>query len=311
MTQKNQSLSQFSDRPYIVVIGGTVADIQGFSSSDIVLGESNIGKVSFSSGGVARNIAENLARLDLPVILLSAVGADAYGKLVLEATAKCGVNTSLIEQSSSFSTAVYLALFDHHNNLSAAIAGMEIFDIITPDYLNNHFSIINNAEIIVADTNLSVTALEYLAHTFKDKPIFIDPVSLAKTDKIVHLTGFIHTIKPNTNEAEIISGIKITDLDSAEQAGKNIVKQGCRNCFISMAEKGVLAIDKNETVHIAAPKVKISSVSGAGDAYMAGLVYGTYHNYSLQKRAVFANKMAALTLQSSKTISEEINHLRG
>lgn len=296
---------------YIVVIGGIVADIQGFAQSAILPGESNIGSVSFSSGGVARNIAENLARLDLPVILLSAVGCDSYGKMVIDATQKSGVDTSLVMQKQDISTAVYLALFDNHNHLSAAIAGMEIFETITAEYLKTNFEILNNAEIIVADTNLPLAALEYLAHSFKHKKIFIDPVSLAKTEKIVNLSGCYHTIKPNLNEAEILSGVKITDLDSAEKAGKKIVSQGCQNCFISMAEKGVLAINKSQTVHQAAPKVKISSVSGAGDAFMAGLVFGAYHNYSLQNSAAFANKMAALTLQSTQTISEEINHLRG
>lgn len=307
----NNISNKILPKRYIAVIGGSVADIQGFCETAILPGESNIGSVSFSSGGVARNVAENLAHLKLPVILFSAIGNDFYGKTVISNTKKSGVDTSFVKKTTKYSTAVYLALFDHHKDLHSAIAGMEIFNTITPEYLKNNYSILNNAEIIVADTNLSQETLKYLAENFSHKKIFIDPVSLAKAKKIIPYIGLFHTIKPNLNEAEILSGIKITDLHSAEQAGKKLITLGCQNCVISMAEKGVIAINKKETIHLTAPKVSIKSVSGAGDSFMAGLIYGAYNNFSLKKSAEFAQKMAVLTLQSEKTISEEIINLKG
>ncbi|MFY9612986.1 MAG: PfkB family carbohydrate kinase, partial [Tissierellaceae bacterium] len=79
---------------YIVVVGGTNVDIQGFPKDRLILRDSNIGSVKVSLGGVARNIAENITRLGINTKLISIIGDDGYGQIVLEQSRKIGLDLS-------------------------------------------------------------------------------------------------------------------------------------------------------------------------------------------------------------------------
>ena len=68
---------------YVTVIGGSNMDIQGFPNNPLVMYDSNPGKVDISMGGVGRNIAENLSRLNVNTKLISAIGNDLYGNTIL------------------------------------------------------------------------------------------------------------------------------------------------------------------------------------------------------------------------------------
>ena len=72
----------------------------------------------------------------------------------------------------------------------------------------------------------------------------MDPVSTVKSEKIRPILGKIHTLKPNRLEAESLSGVKITDRDSARQAAKVLLGTGLQRVFISLGEQGVFAADQ-------------------------------------------------------------------
>ena len=71
----------------IYVVGGANIDIQGYSNKPLMFQDSNVGKVSYSYGGVARNIAENLALLNDDVCFVSAIGQDMFGSTMYQYSA--------------------------------------------------------------------------------------------------------------------------------------------------------------------------------------------------------------------------------
>ena len=77
---------------HILVIGAATIDVKGRASKGLQLGTSVPGTIKVSFGGVARNVADNLARLGQSVVLISAVGKDGLGKQILERTAAAGVD---------------------------------------------------------------------------------------------------------------------------------------------------------------------------------------------------------------------------
>jgi pseudouridine kinase len=104
---------------YILVIGSAGVDIVGRAAVPIQTKTSNPGRVRISYGGVARNVAENLARLGLDVVLITAVGDDSPGKRLLADAAEIGINTDHTLILSSRSTGAYVGILDERGGLRA------------------------------------------------------------------------------------------------------------------------------------------------------------------------------------------------
>ena len=126
------------DDEYVVVIGSSSIDVKGKPSHSLEWGMSNFGEVRNMVGGVARNIAENLARLEVPTHLLTAVGMDANGARILKKCEKAGIDCTKSLKLKGERSGSYMALLDHLGNLQAAVNDFGIMDNLTPDYLIEH-----------------------------------------------------------------------------------------------------------------------------------------------------------------------------
>ena len=111
--------------PYVAVVGAANMDISG-RSGGLVDRESNIGRIRLSAGGVARNIAEVIARLDIPVSLLSAVGDDAHGQSILEECRRQAIDISRVHQDSSLPTSIYMAFLAADGDMQVAVNDMAV-----------------------------------------------------------------------------------------------------------------------------------------------------------------------------------------
>jgi pseudouridine kinase len=105
----------------VIVIGGANLDVKGKSATAFVPRTSNPGHVMTAVGGVARNIAANLARLDVTAALISAVGSDEAGNRILGATRQSGVDVAMVKRVDG-SSGTYLAVLDDKGELAAAIS---------------------------------------------------------------------------------------------------------------------------------------------------------------------------------------------
>jgi pseudouridine kinase len=122
----------------VVVIGATGMDIKGRAAEPLRTGTSVTGVVVSSLGGVARNVAENLARLEVPTVLLSAVGQDYDGDHLIQHTAAAGVDVSRVLRLPDVHTGSYVALLDPHGNLVYSVSEYDIVSAISPTYLHSH-----------------------------------------------------------------------------------------------------------------------------------------------------------------------------
>lgn len=293
--------------PYVVVIGGAAIDITGFPRGPFHLGDSNPGRISTASGGVGRNIAENLARLGIPVKMLTALGDDDLGHRLREESERIGIDLTHALMPKDECTATYLAIVDEEGDMKAAIASMDIFEHITPDYVRGHDSLLRSAAAIVVDANLSQPVLTMIAEEYGDCPLFVDTVSSSKAAKLKPVLGAFHTIKPNRYEAEFLSGQGIHTADDLLAVKNWFITQGVKRVFISLGPGGVVYGDELTYAQISPAPLKMVNSTGAGDAFMAGLVYGYLHNYTLEATAMFAQAMAALTARSPRTVHPEMS----
>ena len=223
---------------YAVVVGGVNVDIGGRSHRKLVAADSNPGKVSISLGGVGRNIAHNMTLLGVDVKMLTAMGEDVYGNRIAASCTELGIDASRALRVAECATSTYLYIADESGEMALALSDMEICDRITPTYLAGNQQMLSNARVIVADTNIPAETLVYLAEN-STAPIFCDPVSTIKAEKLLPILDRIHTLKPNRLEAELLSGVKILEKQDAEKAANALLEKGVQRVFLSMGAEGV------------------------------------------------------------------------
>lgn len=287
---------------YAVVVGGVNMDIGGRSAEPLVAADSNPGKVRMSLGGVGRNIAHNMALLGADVRLLTAFGDDLYAQKIAASCGELGIDISQALQVPGGATSTYLFLAGPDGDMALAVNDMDIYDHVTPAYLQSRKALLDNAQLVVADTNIPAESLAWLADHVTP-PLFADPVSTAKAEKLRPILGKIHTLKPNRMEAELLSGVKITDEASLEKAARTLLDTGLRRVFISLGSDGVYAADHNGQVRLPCRKAEMVNATGAGDAFMAALAWAYLEGTDLREAGALASAAAAIAIEGAETIN--------
>ena len=286
---------------YVVVVGGVNVDIGGRSFAPLVAADSNPGSVSISLGGVGRNIAHNMALMGLDVRMLTALGDDLNGQRVAASCSELGIDMSHALKIPGAATSTYLYLTDPKGEMALAVSDMEICKKITPAYLSANLSLLQNAQAVVADTNIPEESLIYLAENCT-APLFIDPVSTAKAEKIRPILHRIHTLKPNRLEAELLSGVKIETSADMKKAADRLTELGVHRMFISMGGDGVYAAMGKDHVQLPNIPGNMVNTTGCGDAFMAALVWAYLEGSDLENTARAGLAAGSIAMESAETI---------
>ncbi len=291
----------------VIVIGGALADITGIPNKILIQGDSNPGKISISSGGVARNIAENLVRLDVNVNFITALGKDIFGNNIMSDCQNLNIDIKDSIIHDELPTAFYLLIVNEKGNLDVGISDTQIIKEINVDYIQTKKNIISQYDIIVLDTNLNVETIKYIVEAFPDKKIFIDLVSIAKALKIKDFIGKFHTIKPNLTESEAITGIKYENETDLIKMKNWFLSKGIKQIFISLGEKGCYFANEKESGLVKGKTVDSINASGAGDAFMSGIIASEVEERSIYESACFATGSAVAALSHTKAVNPNIS----
>ncbi len=292
------------DEPYVLVIGGSNVDIQGFPKEKLIHKDSNIGTVKVSLGGVGRNIAENCARLGIPTRLMSVIGDDPYGQKILKEAQAIGLNMQDTLVLSGEVTSTYLSILDETHDMALAINHMDSIEKLTVDHIRAKRSIIEHAQLVVLDTNLSQDVLDHLLTQYPKTKFFVDTVSTKKALKIKEHLKNIHTLKPNRMEAEVLTN------SHAETPLLELgAKLKCKRSFISLGSQGVQVFDAKSHHHFPTKAIEVINATGAGDAFMAGLVYAYLKGYDIKETCTVAMAASRLALSHPDTINPNLNEL--
>ena len=291
---------------YAAVVGGVNMDIGGRAHAPLVARDSNPGTVRMSLGGVGRNIAHNLALLGADVRMLTAFGDDVYAQKIAASCGELGIDISQALTVPGASTSTYLFLSGDDGDMALAVSDMEIYQHVTPAYLQSRRALLDNAQVIIVDTNIPAESIQWLCENAK-APVFADPVSTAKAVRLRPVLGRLHTLKPNRMEAELLSGVAITDGESLERAAQTLLDTGLRRVFISLGGDGVYAADHNEALRLPCCPARMVNATGAGDAFMAALAWAYLEGTGLERTARAAQAAAAIALEGDETINPELS----
>lgn len=286
----------------IVLIGGINIDIEGSPYAALRPADSNPGKVEISYGGVGRNIVENIARLGGDVGMISLTGDDAMGKDAKKHLEGLGVDVRYIEQIPGENTGMYLSILNDANDMELAICNMDIFKRITPEFIEERIPYLKEAKIVGVDCNLEFDALDYIT-SHLDVPLFLEPVSAAKAERVKPIIGRFHTIKPNRIEAEMLSGIKIDSDEALCEAAEWFFRQGVKRVFISLGERGAYYKDEEGEGLVAPKLVKLVSATGAGDAFSSAILYGHVNGLSAKEITEMGMACSSIAVETKTAVN--------
>lgn len=287
---------------YAVVVGGVNIDICGKSNAPLVAGDSNPGSVSMSLGGVGRNIAHNLTLMGTDVRMLTAYGDDLHGQKIAASCSELGIDLSHALRLSDEATSTYLYITNEAGEMALAVSDMSVCQRITPSYLASNLPLLQHAQVIVCDANLPQESLVYLAENCT-VPIFCDPVSTIKAEKLRPILGRLHTLKPNRLEAELLSGIPIHNKEDVEKAAKVLLDTGLRRVFISLGADGCYGASHTQQLWMPNLPVKMVNTTGCGDAFMAALVWAYLEGTDLASTMLAGLAAAGIAIETQQTIN--------
>lgn len=297
------------DRPGVAVVGACNLDIRGRPFGRLVERDSNPGTVRTSLGGVGRNIAHDLALLGVPVSLLTALGEDGGAQQLRQSCRSLGIDLSRSLSVPGGATSTYLVLSDHLGDMALAVSDMDIYESLTPAFLDEHMDDLNGAAAVVLDANLPAETVAHLAEHCT-APLFADPVSTAKAGKLEPVLPRLHTLKANRLEAQRLSGVAITDEASLRRAATALLDRGVGRLYLSLGPEGVLACEGERRVRLPIFPGPVVNATGCGDAMMAGLVWAFLQGLGLEAGAKAGLAAAAVTLAGAETINPELDGAR-
>ena len=271
-----------NEQRFVAVIGAVNMDICGRPRKKLIFRDSNPGTVRLTPGGVGRNIAHDLRLLGERVRFVTVFGDDQNGAALRESCARLGMDLSCARTLPGVHTSSYLYITDERGEMQLGLSDTDSSACITPDYLAAHLDAINAADVVVAEGNLPEETLRWIgAHV--TPPLFVDPVSVTKAERLRGMLQSIHTFKPNITEASDLTGE--TEPEAIVDA---LLRRGVRRVFLSMGSMGILAAEGTARVQLPCLPTRLVNTTGGGDAVMAALVWAYLHGRDLRESTLCA-----------------------
>lgn len=297
-----------SQDKYITCVGSANIDYTFKLYEAMRLGTSNPINSSTSFGGVIRNVAENLARLDCKVSLMSVVGDDAYGDRLIQSSKKL-MEVFAVDKLKSKTTGGYYSIIDLEGNMNVGYADMSINQSMDRTWILEHKRHLNLSSWIVADLNISKEAVETLI-TFsrsEDIPIAIIGVSGPKMKRLPNDLKDVDIIICNKDESQSYFN---TDIDNVKELCQMWLNKGVKKVVVTDGTKGAYYAQGTQIKHQSSFVVKhdrIVDVTGAGDSFSSALIYGLVTNHSFEESVRIGAMSSSLTVQSKHAVNQKLS----
>ncbi len=290
----------------IACIGGAHIDRRGVLRAPSVLGTSNPGDVRIDFGGVARNVAHNLRKLGGTVTLLSRVGNDGHGRQVMEHAAETGIDASLFTVSTARRTASYTAILENTGELVIGLADMDIYDELTPALLEPALPRLREHKLWFVESNVPGATIAWLLEQAGPIPVAADAISIAKSRRLAPLLSRLHLLFCNLSQAVIIAGMD-DPRPPLPEAARALRAAGARSGVVSAGARGIAVWSENDLQAFPALPARTRDVTGAGDALVAGTLFGLSAGRPLAEAARLGLAAAAITVESEFAAPPELS----
>jgi len=302
--RKLRGVTANATRHHILCLGGAVIDRKYRGRAAPQFATSNPVDAAQSFGGVARNVAETLARLGVSTALATLVGEDGNGTALLDHLAALNVQVDLIGRNPHRRTAEYIAVLEPEGRLLIGLAEMAIFEDLTPGWLGK--LPIEKADWVFADCNLPPETLNTLLQRRRKGSfrLAVDAVSAPKAKRLPQDLSGIDLLFLNRDEAAAIADQAVP---VPVQAALHIQSAGAARVVVMLGAEGCLLADQDGCTFLPAAATTCVDVTGAGDALIGGCLWQISCGAPLTEAVATGMRAAALTIASDATVRPDMS----
>lgn len=302
------------EKSKIVVIGSTNTDMVMKASRLPLPGETVGGGTFFMNpGGKGANQAVAIARLGGQVTFVSKIGQDIFGQQSRQHFEEEKIDTSYLFTDPEVPSGVALITVDDTaENCIVVAPGANAH--VYPEDADQARQAIEKADMVLMQLEIPLATVEYVAELANGmgKKVILNPAPGYALPQC--LLQNLYLITPNETEAEVISGMKITDMDTAVKVAAHIASFGIPHVIITLGSNGALVYSDGEAAHVPACKAEAIDTTAAGDVFNGALVVALSEGKSLLEATRFACRASAISVtrlgaQSSAPYRHEIDSL--
>lgn len=295
----------------IVVVGSTNTDMVIKASHLPQPGETILGGTFFmSAGGKGANQAVAAARLGGSVLFIAKTGYDIFAKQSIDLFEKEGIDISGIQRDHYQPSGVALITVDD-NGENCIVVAPGANAALSPSDIDEVKDKIENASLLLAQLETPIETVQHIANIAASAKIkfILNPAPAAKLAD--ELLTKVSIITPNQREAEMLTGIQVTDDSSARQAANFLHSKGIETVIITMGAAGAFVLHKDKYSMIPGYKVNVVDTTAAGDVFNGALVVALSEGAGMDDAVTFACSAAAISVtrlgaQASAPTREEV-----
>ena len=286
----------------VTVFGSFVVDLMGRTPHLPVPGETVKGsmfKMGPGGKGFNQGVAAHKAGAD--VTMVTKLGRDTFGNVALDAMKDLKMNSDRVFMTNDTETGAALIMVDEKTSQNEIVVVLGACNTITNEEVDSITDVLKDSEYLLTQLETNVSSVERvidIAYKNGVKVILntapVQPIS----DEIL---SKVDLITPNEVEAEILTGIHVDSKEAADKAAQWFFDKGVKNVLITLGGRGVYISSNGRSEIIPAYVVEAVDTTGAGDAFNGGLLAGLAEGKDLWESAVFANALAALSVQKLGT----------
>lgn len=291
-------------------VGGACVDRKYQVLSEAQTATSNPARARRSFGGVARNVAENLARLGVRAVLVSVVGNDENGIALLEHAQRAGIDTTLAMRDSNHVTPEYCAIVAPGGELVIGVSDMHAVDALSVDDVAAHWPDIASSDWLFVDCNVPGDVLAWCIRQARESAVklAIDAVSEPKVCRLPDdLTG-VDLLVLNEREAAVYlyEDIETFQRRSPLDRARALRERGADAVILTRGAQG-LVVSGEDCAELPALRAQCLDVTGAGDALIAGTIYRLSAGDGLVEAARIGSLCAGLTVESAASVRPDLS----
>lgn len=298
-----------------LVIGFVFVDIKGFAGENYNPRGRNLGEVRFIHGGVSRNVAENIANTGMPVVFASLTEDSALGNDVKKRLFAHGCDTSYMKTVSHGGIGTWMVILDGTGDVAGQISSPPDTAALEQLIAEQGDELVAGCDSIILELDTSEgldAAVFALAKKYR-KPVYTVvgnmSIILARPDFVAALDCFVC----NEIEAGRMFGLDLTKTPPEEMLAllkERIAAVGCRAMVITMGEQGAVYYECDTGIGGIAPAIPTKTVdsTGAGDAFLSGVVMGLSRGMPLSRAVDAGTALASATIQTDESCAAPDAH---
>lgn len=280
----------------IVVVGSTNMDMVVKTDHIPVPGETVLsGSFFMNPGGKGANQAVAVARLGGEVMFISKLGNDVFGKQFSQLFNDEGIDTSFVVSDEDLPSGVALITVDQAGENSIVVASganANLHSVDVKDALNE----IAAAGIVLLQLEIPMEVVHFVVDYASSKGVKVILNPAPANILTPELLQKIDILTPNKTEASMISGISVTNMETAKKAAKAICAKGVKNVVVTMGSLGAVICQEGKFSMVAAQQVETVDTTAAGDVFNGALAVALCEGKELQEAVGFACEAAALSV---------------